>query len=75
MIKLDVSDSVSGCVRDRTSLLSDSEQQDRKVLEEAAERFRQLEAGTLRQIAEELAGQDPYVYLRAISPGGRLVPN
>ncbi|XP_043194857.1 translin-associated protein X-like [Amphibalanus amphitrite] len=46
-----------------------SEEQDRQVLEEAAGRFRQLEGGTLRQIAEELAGHDPYLYLRAISPG------
>ena len=46
-----------------------SEQQDRKILEEAATRLKQLEAGDLRQIAEELTGQDPYLYLRAISPG------
>ena len=39
------------------------------MLQEAAERFQQLEDGALRQIAEELVGQDPYLYLRAISPG------
>lgn len=40
-----------------------------QLLQQAAARFQQLEATTLREIASELRGQDPYLFMRAISPG------
>ncbi|XP_037089336.1 translin-associated protein X-like [Pollicipes pollicipes] len=45
------------------------DEQSAALLEEAAQRFRHLENTALREIAQELRGQDPYMFIRAISPG------